>query len=91
MNDSQQGYVPSVILVIEDNAAQLKTLSDIFETEGLEPIGCQTGRETLEACQQHDVHVAILDLKLPCPRSHRNWQAKQYYLPAIARIHYSIR
>ncbi len=66
MNDTQQGQVSSsLILVIEDNAAQRKILTDILETEALQPIGCRSGREALEACQQHDVHVAILDLRLP--------------------------
>ena len=65
MKTAQHEHSSSLILVIEDNAAQLKTLIDIFETEGLHPIGCVSGREAVEACQQHDVHVAILDLKLP--------------------------
>ena len=65
MNTMPQGYPSSAILVVEDNAAQLKTLTDILETEGLQPIGCLTGREALAVCQQHDVHVAILDLRLP--------------------------
>jgi two-component sensor histidine kinase len=55
----------SPILVIEDNPAQLKTMSDILEMEGLHPLGCRSGREALACCQQYDVHVAILDLRLP--------------------------
>ncbi|MBN2115858.1 MAG: response regulator, partial [Anaerolineales bacterium] len=65
MHDIQQEQVSSSLLVIEDNAAQLKTLLDILETDGLQPIGCQTGREALVACQEYNVHVAILDLRLP--------------------------
>jgi signal transduction histidine kinase len=65
MNKRPQGQASSSILVIEDNAAQLKTLTDILETEALQPIGCLSGKEALVACQEHDVHVAILDLRLP--------------------------
>jgi len=65
MNDTQQEHASSAILVIEDNVAQLKTLTDILGTEGLQPIGCLSGREALEVCQQRDVHVTILDLRLP--------------------------
>ena len=65
MNDIQQTQTSSSLLVVEDNTAQLKTLLDILETEGLQPIGCSSGRKALEACQQYDIHVAILDLRLP--------------------------
>ncbi len=62
----QPDHASPAILVVEDNAAQLKTLIDILETEGLQPISCMTGREALAACQLDDVdvHVAILDLRL---------------------------
>ena len=65
MNPSSQGLEASLILVVEDNAAQLKTLTDILESDGLQPIGCLTGREAIAACQRYPVHVAILDLRLP--------------------------
>jgi signal transduction histidine kinase len=65
VNTMPQGYTSSAILVVEDNTAQLKTLTDILATEGLQPIGCLTGSEALVVCQQHDIHVAILDLHLP--------------------------
>lgn len=53
------------ILVIDDNTSHLRTLADIVESEGLQPLCCQTGREALAACEQHEVHVAVLDLRLP--------------------------
>jgi signal transduction histidine kinase len=65
MDTIQAGQGSSGILVIEDNVAQLRTLLDILETEGLQPIACQTGKEALVVCQEHDIHVAILDLRLP--------------------------
>lgn len=54
----------SQLLVIEDHPAQLMTLTDILSADGLSPIGCLSGKEALAACEQHDVHVAILDLRL---------------------------
>ena len=65
MNERQQGQASSVILVIEDNVAQLDTLTDILTMEGLQPIGCPTGGQALEACQSYNTHVAVLDLRLP--------------------------
>lgn len=55
----------SLVLLIEDNAAQLETLSEILRTEQLQPIGCQSGQEALAAIQRQPVNVAILDLRLP--------------------------
>lgn len=53
------------ILVIEDDEAQLRVLADILEMRNLRPICCQTGRAALQVCQQQEVNVAILDLRLP--------------------------
>lgn len=55
----------SILLVIENHPGQLETLHDICLADGLTPIGCLSGKEALAACQEHDVHVAILDLRLP--------------------------
>lgn len=52
------------ILLIEDDEGHLLTLADILESEGLNPINCQTGHEALEACDRFHAHVAILDLRL---------------------------
>ena len=65
MNALQTEEMASLILVIEDNAAQLKTLSDILASEGFQPIACPTGQAALAACAEYDAHVAILDLRLP--------------------------
>lgn len=62
---NEQRDVSSAILVIEDNPAQLTTLIDILENEGFHPMACITGGEALEKIRTHDVHVAILDLRLP--------------------------
>jgi len=53
------------ILVVEDNAAQLKTLCDILENEGFTPVGCPTGADALDPARHCDIRVAILDLRLP--------------------------
>ncbi len=52
------------MLLIEDDEGHLLTLADILESEGLNPINCQTGHEALEACDRFHAHVAILDLRL---------------------------
>ena len=65
MQSPQPKHVSPLILVIDDNPGHLRTLADILESEGLQPLCCQTGYEGLAACEQQAVHVAVLDLRLP--------------------------
>jgi len=50
---------------VEDEAAQLHTLTRIMQAEGFEVFGCQTAAAALDYLQHHDVGVAIIDLRLP--------------------------
>ncbi len=52
------------ILIIDNDRGHLDTLADILDSEGFAPLCCQTGDAALEVCAQHEVHVAILDLRL---------------------------
>ena len=65
MNERQEDKKKQFILVIDDDQGQLDTLADILESEELQPICCSTGKRALEAVNQHEVNVAILDLRLP--------------------------
>jgi signal transduction histidine kinase len=53
------------LLIVEDEAAQLRTLTRIMQAEGFEVLGCQTAAAALDYLQHHDVGVAIIDLRLP--------------------------
>jgi len=55
----------SRVLVVEDNEAQLRTLTAILEEEGFDTIGCSTATEALQHVGQEDIAVAIVDLRLP--------------------------
>jgi signal transduction histidine kinase len=50
---------------VEDEAAQLRTLTRIMQAEGFEVLGCQTAAMALDYLQHYDVGVAIIDLRLP--------------------------
>ncbi len=65
MKKGQKNRDRHPVLVIEDDAAQLKTIADILESEDLQPICCSTGKEALNAVKQQELNVAILDLRLP--------------------------
>ena len=53
------------LLIVEDEAAQLRTLTRIMQAEGFEVFGCQTAAAALDYLQHRDVGVAIIDLRLP--------------------------
>ena len=53
------------ILIVDDDNSQLITLSDILKEEKLHPICCKNAKEALIAINNHDIQVAILDLRLP--------------------------
>jgi signal transduction histidine kinase len=55
----------SCLLIVEDEVAQLRTLTRIMQAEGFEVFGCQTAAAALDYLQRHDVGVAIIDLRLP--------------------------
>ena len=55
---------PRTLLIVDDEGAQLKTLSDIFTEEGFEVCACATFEEALDRCRHQSYAVAILDLRL---------------------------
>ena len=65
MSDSPIPEDAQKVLLIDDDEAHLKSIGDIFEEEGLTPVPCCDGASALKACREHDIHVAVMDLKLP--------------------------
>ena len=55
----------SRILLVEDDLAQLRTLTKIMEAEGFTVVGCQLAREALAQISQSSFGVVIIDLNLP--------------------------
>ena len=55
----------SRLLIVDDDANQLRTLIRIFEAEGCDVVGCATAAEALEHLGGGDVGVAVVDLRLP--------------------------
>jgi len=55
----------SRLLVVDDEANQLRTLTRIFEAEGFDVVGCSTGTEALEHLNGEEIGVAVIDLRLP--------------------------
>ena len=53
------------ILVIDDDSALIRTLSDILKLHGYSPATAGTGREGLQLAEDHLPALAVVDLRLP--------------------------
>jgi len=56
--------VSSRVLVVDDDTDLRKTLSDVLELKGYEPVGTATGRAALTRVNEVVVAVAVIDLRL---------------------------
>ncbi|MBU0616780.1 MAG: PAS domain-containing protein [Planctomycetes bacterium] len=65
MPEVTQRQCSSRLLIVEDDEAQLRTLTAIMQDEGFEVIGCLTAAAALEHVERDDIGVAVLDLCLP--------------------------
>lgn len=55
----------SRVLIVEDHPSQLRTLTCLLETEGIETIGVPTGTEALAVLDREEVGIVVVDLRLP--------------------------
>jgi two-component system, cell cycle response regulator DivK len=53
------------ILVVEDNALNLKLVRDVLQHAGYEVIEARTGEEGLEAAERWEPDLVLMDLQLP--------------------------
>ncbi len=55
----------TTVLVVDDEASNLQSLERIFAKEGFRVLTAGSGREALDHCRQHRVHVVLTDLMMP--------------------------
>ncbi|MDP6637594.1 MAG: response regulator, partial [Phycisphaerae bacterium] len=63
-NDLEQ-QSPLSLMIVEDNEAQLKTLSVIMQDKGFQVDPCRTAAEAMEHFERDGAGVVVLDLDLP--------------------------
>src|SRR3954452_16787939 len=56
---------PYSILVTDDDPASRETFREIFEPVGFRTFLAESGEEAIDIVNQHDVHVALMDMHLP--------------------------
>ncbi|MGB5810092.1 MAG: sigma-54 dependent transcriptional regulator [Polyangiales bacterium] len=53
------------VLVVDDEAPNIESLRRIFEREGFAVVTANSGKNALEICRHHPVHVVVSDLMMP--------------------------
>jgi two-component system cell cycle sensor histidine kinase/response regulator CckA len=56
---------PLRVLVVDDDSALIRTLSDILRLNGYDPATAETGSAGLRSAQEHSPALAVIDLRLP--------------------------
>ncbi|MGH7636140.1 MAG: response regulator, partial [Gemmatimonadaceae bacterium] len=56
---------PLPVLVVDDDSALIRTLSDILSMHGYEPATASTAREGLALATSRSPALAVIDLRLP--------------------------
>lgn len=52
-------------MIVEDNPINLKLTSDLLELEGFEVFRCQDAESALQALEQYDPDLILMDVALP--------------------------
>jgi len=63
-SDTEQPQYSSLLLV-DDDAGQLRALTSFFEEEPFGVVACSTGTHALELLRSESIGVALVDLRLP--------------------------
>ncbi len=53
------------VLLVDDDPAQIRTLTDCLDIEDLDAAACSSGRDAIDLCIGNPLNVAIIDLRLP--------------------------
>ena len=53
------------VLIIDDDAGMIKTLSGILRAKGYEPLAAESGKDALSLMERIPVNLALIDLGLP--------------------------
>jgi DNA-binding response OmpR family regulator len=57
---------PRTVLVVEDHESLRESTIAILRLEGFSTVGAADGEAALDALQEHQIDVVLLDLSLPC-------------------------
>jgi DNA-binding NtrC family response regulator len=74
------------LMLVDDEERYLRTTSKLIEKKGYEVLTARNGEEALEKLKARDVHVVILDMKMPGMDGNETMKAVKSLYPLVEII-----
>jgi DNA-binding NtrC family response regulator len=74
------------LMLVDDEERYLQTTAKLLEKKGIEVVTAQSGEQALELLKTHDVHVVILDVKMPGMDGFKTLRAIKTLYPPVEVI-----
>jgi DNA-binding NtrC family response regulator len=74
------------LMLVDDEERYLRTTAKLLEKKGIEVVTAQSGEQALELLKTHDVHVVILDVKMPGMDGFKTLRAIKTLYPPVEVI-----
>jgi DNA-binding NtrC family response regulator len=74
------------LMLVDDEERYLRTTAKLLEKRGIQVVTAQSGEQALELLKTHDVHVVILDVKMPGMDGFKTLRAIKTLYPPVAVI-----
>jgi DNA-binding NtrC family response regulator len=74
------------LMLVDDEERYLRTTAKLLEKRGIQVVTAQSGEQALELLKTHDVHVVILDVKMPGMDGFKTLRAIKTLYPPVEVI-----
>ena len=74
------------VMLVDDEERYLLTTAKLMEKKGIDVVTAQSGAQALDLLKIHDVHVVILDIKMPGMDGFKTLQAIKTLYPPVEVI-----
>ncbi|MCF8090434.1 MAG: response regulator [Desulfotignum sp.] len=74
------------LMLVDDEERYLLTTAKLMEKKGIDVVTAQSGAQALELLKTHDIHVVILDIKMPGMDGFKTLRAIKTLYPPVEVI-----
>jgi DNA-binding NtrC family response regulator len=74
------------LMLVDDEERYLLTTAKLMEKKGIEVVTAQSGEQALELLKVHEIHVVILDIKMPGMDGFKTLRAIKTLYPPVEVI-----
>ena len=77
------------VMLVDDEERYLLTTAKLMEKKGIDVVTAQSGAQALDLLKTHDVHVVILDIKMPGMDGFKTLRAIKTLYPPVEVIFFT--